>query len=147
MMTRRATVTDQPLDVRTLLDDAAAPSDGAVLVFLGVVRAENEGRAVSSLEYEAYAEMALREMERIADEARERFCTGEVRLAHRVGRLGVGEASVAVVVAAPHRGEAYAASRYAIDEVKRRVPVWKREGYVDGEQAWVAGFTPAAAPV
>jgi molybdopterin synthase catalytic subunit len=136
-----ARVVDAPIDAAALLAEAASPADGAALLFLGVVREENDGRAVSRLEYSAYAAMAEREMRRIADEARERFGTGAVLLVHRVGMLEVGEASVAVVVAAPHRGEAYEASRYAIEALKRRVPVWKREGYVDGETAWVPGFS------
>ncbi|HET6764076.1 MAG TPA: molybdenum cofactor biosynthesis protein MoaE, partial [Longimicrobiaceae bacterium] len=100
------------------------------------------GRAVESLEYEAYAEMAEHVMQQIADEARQRFGTGRIAIAHRVGLLAVGEASVGIAVAAPHRGEAYEASRYVIEELKRRVPVWKREGYVDGERSWVPGYTP-----
>jgi molybdopterin synthase catalytic subunit len=138
-----ARVVDAPLDAAALLAAAVSPADGAALLFWGVVREESEGRAVSRLEYSAYAPMAEREMERIANEARARFGTGAIRLAHRVGALEVGEASVAIVVAAPHRGEAYAASRWVIEELKRRVPVWKREGYVDGETAWVPGFSGA----
>lgn len=141
MAENAARVVDAPIDPAALLAEAASPADGAALLFLGVVREENEGRAVSRLEYSAYAAMAEREMRRIADEARARFGTGAVLLVHRVGMLEIGEASVAIVVAAPHRGEAYAASRYAIEALKRRVPVWKREGYVDGETAWVPGFS------
>ena len=135
---------DEPIDAAALVREAVSPADGAALLFLGVVREENEGRAVSRLEYSAYAPMAEREMLRIAAEARERFGTGAIRMVHRVGMLEVGEASVAVVVAAPHRGQAYEASRYAIEELKKRVPVWKREGYVEGDTAWVAGFSLAA---
>jgi molybdopterin synthase catalytic subunit len=124
-----------------------SPADGAALLFWGVVREENDGRAVSRLEYSAYQPMAEREMRRIADEARERFCTGAIHLVHRVGMLEIGEASVAIVVAAPHRAEVYEASRYLIEELKRRVPVWKREGYVDGATAWVPGFTATPAEV
>jgi molybdopterin synthase catalytic subunit len=90
--------------------------------------------------------MAEREMLRIADEARERWATGDIRVVHRVGLLQVGEASIAIAVAAPHRGEAYEASRYVIEQVKQRVPVWKREGYVEGDREWVPGFTPAVEP-
>jgi molybdopterin synthase catalytic subunit len=86
--------------------------------------------------------MAERMMHRIAEEAISRFGVGDVRVVHRVGRLGIGEASVAICVASPHRGQAYDASRYVIEELKRRVPVWKREGYIDGDSGWVAGFTP-----
>jgi molybdopterin synthase catalytic subunit len=139
-----AAVTDQPLDAARLLADSVHPDDGAALLFWGVVRNQNEGRPVSHLEYHAYAEMAERTLHRIAEEAIGRFGVGEVRVVHRVGRLAVGEASVAVCVAAPHRGEAYEASRYVIEELKKRVPVWKREGYTDGDSDWVAGFTPGA---
>ncbi|HEX8905615.1 MAG TPA: molybdenum cofactor biosynthesis protein MoaE, partial [Longimicrobiaceae bacterium] len=132
-----AAVTDRPLDAARLLADSVHPDDGAALLFWGVVRNENDGRPVSHLEYHAYAEMAERTMHRIAEEAISRFGVGDVRVVHRVGRLAVGEASVAICVAAPHRGEAYEASRYVIEELKRRVPVWKREGYVDGESEWV----------
>ena len=137
-------VTREPIDAAALLRQVVAPSDGAALLFWGVVRAEHGGRAVSHLEYEAYAPMAEAKLAEIAAEARERWSTGEIAVVHRVGRLEVGEASVAIVVASPHRAEAYEASRYVIEELKRRVPVWKREGYVDGDSEWVAGFTPVA---
>ena len=138
-----ARVTAEPIDPAALLGDALSPDDGAALLFWGVVRNENDGRAVSSLEYQAYGQMAEREMLRIADEARARFGTGAIHVVHRIGLLRVGEASVAIAVASPHRAEAYDASRYVIEELKRRVPVWKREGYVDGETEWVPGFSPA----
>ncbi|HYJ81023.1 MAG TPA: molybdenum cofactor biosynthesis protein MoaE [Longimicrobiaceae bacterium] len=138
-------VTAAPLDAARLLADAVAPDDGAAVLFWGVVRNENDGRAVSHLEYHAYAGMAERQMRLIAEEAVARFGTGDIRVVHRVGSLAVGEASVAIVVAAPHRGEAYEASRYVIEELKRRVPVWKREGYLQGDSEWVPGFIPSAA--
>jgi molybdopterin synthase catalytic subunit len=138
-----ARVTDDPIDPAAMLSGALSPDDGAALLFWGVVRNRNDGRAVSSLEYSAYAQMAEREMLRIADEARARFGTGMIHVVHRTGLLRIGEASVAISVASPHRAEAYEASRYVIEELKRRVPVWKREGYVDGETEWVPGFTPA----
>jgi molybdopterin synthase catalytic subunit len=139
-----ARVTADPIDPAQLLSGALSPADGAALLFWGVVRNENDGRAVSSLEYSAYGEMAEREMLRIADEARARFGTGAIHVVHRTGVLAVGEASVAIAVASPHRAEAYEASRYVIEQLKQRVPVWKREGYVDGQTEWVPGFTPAA---
>lgn len=139
-----ALVTEEPIDPARMLGGALTPADGAALLFWGVVRQENDGRAVSQLEYSAYAAMAQKEMLRIADEAREAFGTGAIHVVHRVGRLDVGEASVAIAVASPHRAEAYEASRYVIEQLKQRVPVWKREGYVDGDTEWVPGFTPAA---
>jgi molybdopterin synthase catalytic subunit len=144
MATAYASVIDGPIDPARLLGDVVSDDDGAALLFWGVVRNRNDGRAVSHLEYSAYAEMAERMMRRIGDEAIERFGIGDVRVVHRVGRLKVGEASVAIAVASPHRAEAYEASRYVIEELKRRVPVWKREGYVDGDTDWVPGFTAAA---
>jgi molybdopterin synthase catalytic subunit len=139
-----AIVTEDPIDPARMLGGALTPADGAALLFWGVVRQENDGRAVSQLEYSAYGSMAQREMLRIADEARERFGTGAIHVVHRVGRLEIGEASVAIAVASPHRAEAYEASRYVIEQLKQRVPVWKREGYVDGQTEWVPGFTPVA---
>jgi molybdopterin synthase catalytic subunit len=139
-----ASVTHEPIDAARLLQAAVSDDDGAALLFWGVVRNRNDGRAVSHLEYHAYAGMAEKEMRRIAEEAIARYGVGDVRVVHRVGRLEIGEASVAIAVASPHRGEAYEASRYVIEELKKRVPVWKREGYVEGESAWVPGFTAAA---
>jgi len=138
-----AAVTSGPIDPARLLGDCLSPDDGAALLFWGVVRNQNEGRPVSHLEYSAYAEMAERMMQRIGEEAIARFGVGDVRVVHRVGKLEIGEASVGIAVASPHRAEAYEASRYVIEELKRRVPVWKREGYVDGESEWVPGFSAA----
>ena len=120
----------QPIDVAALQDAGAA--DGAVCLFLGVVRDHHEGRAVVRLEYEAYEEMALPLMEEIAAEARARFGASQVRMVHRLGTLEVGEVSVAVAAASPHRAEAFAACRYAIDTLKARVPIWKKEFFADG---------------
>lgn len=145
MSSRRFLVTTEPIDTAALVAGAAAPSDGAALLFLGVVRNRNEGREVVQLEYEAYAPMAESEMERIATEAAERWDTGAISIVHRVGRLEIGEASVAIMVAAPHRGDAYAASRYVIEELKKRVPIWKREGYADGPTEWLRGHPPVGA--
>lgn len=141
-----AAITHEPIDPARLLGDSLSPDDGAALLFWGVVRNQNDGRPVSHLEYHAYADMAERMMHRIAEQAIARFGVGGVRIVHRVGTLAIGEASVAIAVASPHRAEAYEASRYVIEELKRRVPIWKREGYVEGESEWVAGFTPDAEP-
>ncbi len=120
----------------------ATPSDGAVLLFWGVVRNQNEGREVNGLEYEAYAEMAEAKLRGIVTEAAQRWGVGEIAVVHRVGKLNVGEASVGIAVAAPHREDAYEASRYVIEELKRRVPIWKREHYLDGPSAWLGGAVP-----
>jgi molybdopterin synthase catalytic subunit len=127
------------LDVAALA--AATPADGAVCLFVGVVRNENAGRPVLRLEYEAYEEMALPLMREIAAEARRAHPVTEIRLVHRLGRLEVGEASVVVAVCSPHRKEAFAACRYAIDALKSRVPIWKKELYADGS-AWLEGPGP-----
>ncbi|HET7464724.1 MAG TPA: molybdenum cofactor biosynthesis protein MoaE [Longimicrobium sp.] len=141
-----AAITREPIDAARLLGDSVSPDDGAALLFWGVVRNQNDGRPVSHLEYHAYADMAERMMHRIAEEAISRHRVGGVRIVHRVGTLAIGEASVAIAVASPHRAEAYEASRYVIEELKKRVPIWKREGYVEGESEWVAGFTPGPEP-
>jgi molybdopterin synthase catalytic subunit len=140
-------VTEDPIDTAALLATCTRTSDGAALLFVGVVRETNDGREVDHLEYSAFAPMAERVMHEIAAEAAARWETGDLAVVHRVGRLELGEASVAIVVASPHRDAAYQASRYIIEELKRRVPVWKREGYVDGEREWLPGTTPAAPEV
>jgi molybdopterin synthase catalytic subunit len=124
----------EPIDVASLAERTDA--DGAVCLFVGVVRNENRSRAVLRLEYEAYEEMALPLMEEIAAETGRRFPVTDVRLVHRLGRLEIGEASVAVAVSSPHRAEAFAACRFAIDTLKAKVPIWKKELYADGA-AWL----------
>ena len=111
---------------------AVSARDGALCLFVGVVRNENAGRPVLRLEYEAYEEMALPLMAEIEAEIRARWPVTEVRMVHRLGPMAIGEASVAVAVASPHRAEAFAACRHAIDTLKARVPIWKKEFYSDG---------------
>ena len=123
-----------PIDLAALHTVTAA--DGALCLFVGVVRNQNGGRPVVRLEYEAYEEMALPLMEKIAADARQRWSLTEIHIVHRLGRLEIGDASVAVAVASPHRREAFEACRYAIDTLKRTVPVWKKEHFEDGE-VWV----------
>jgi molybdopterin synthase catalytic subunit len=120
----------EPIDVAAL--NAASPTDGALCLFVGVVRNENASKAVLRLEYEAYEEMALPLMADIESDVRGRWPVTEVRMVHRLGPLAIGEASVAVAVASPHRAEAFAACRYAIDTLKAKVPIWKKEFYADG---------------
>jgi len=143
-MSRRARLQADPIDVGELLAEVRTDADGAVSVFVGTVRDENAGARVRFLEYEAYEPMAEREMDRIAAEATARFGVGRVAVVHRTGRLEIGEASVAVAVAAPHRAEAIEACRHVIDEIKRTVPIWKRE-HVEGGTVWIEGpdRTPA----
>jgi molybdopterin synthase catalytic subunit len=129
-------LTREAIDLAPLTATAAA--DGALCLFVGVVRNENGGRRVRHLEYEAYEEMALPLMQQIASEAAARWPVTDLRVVHRLGRLEIGEPSVAVAVASPHRAEAFAACRYVIDAVKAQVPIWKKEFYEDGA-AWVEG--------
>jgi molybdopterin synthase catalytic subunit len=129
-------LTHEPIDVGALTP--ATGEDGAVCLFLGVVRNENGGRPVRHLEYEAYEEMALPLMEQIGAEARHRWPVTEVHIVHRLGRLEIGEPSVAVAVTAPHRAAAFEACRFAIDTLKATVPIWKKEFYADGS-VWLEG--------
>jgi molybdopterin synthase catalytic subunit len=129
-------LTREPLDLSAL--QSVSPADGACCLFVGVVRDHNAGRTVLFLEYEAYEEMALREMERLEVEARSRWPVSEVRVVHRLGRLEIGEASVAVAVASPHRAEAFEACRFVIDTLKATVPIWKKEHF-EGGAVWVEG--------
>lgn len=133
----RSGLTREPIDGGAILRDLPSSKDGAVLLFLGVVRDENRGRRVTGLTYEAYEEMAVRVAEELVSQAEARFGTGRIRLVHRVGELRVGEVSTAVAVAAPHREEAYQASRYLIEGLKDRLPVWKEEHYEGGDSTWL----------
>ena len=136
---------ERPLDLATLIRAVRSNADGAVVTFQGVVRAESdEGRAVEGILYEAYADMALAEMRAICDEVRQRFPASRIAVAHRVGSLAVGEASVAIAVATPHRADAFDACEYAIDELKHRVPIWKQERYVAGGTSWRTNATEHA---
>ncbi len=126
-----------PIDAAALVREVSAPSYGAILLFLGVVREVNDGRGVTGIEYSAYEAMAHRELEAIAAEATDRFVSSGVVIVHRLGELALEEASVGIAVAHGHRDEAYALSRWVIEELKRRVPIWKREHYVDGTREWV----------
>jgi molybdopterin synthase catalytic subunit len=141
-MVTYAAVVHDPIDPGSVLARVGHPEDGAALLFVGVVRNHAEGRAVRGMRYDAYEEMAAQVLRAIADEAGRELGTDRIAVVHRVGELSVGETSVAVAVSSPHRAEAYAASRYVIEEIKKRLPVWKREHYEDGGQAWVQGVTP-----
>ena len=132
------------LDPEALVRAVRSDAHGAVVTFLGTTRETSPGdpRPVVALEYEAYESMAVAVMKEIAAETRERFGPLGIAMVHRTGRVNLGEPSVAVVVAAPHRGRAFEACRYAIDALKSRVAVWKREIYRDGDAAWIAN-TPS----
>jgi len=126
----------EQLDLAQLVERVQAPSRGGIACFLGTVRDHHNDRPVLRLEYSAYGAMAEAECERIVREAEARWDCA-VALRHRVGTLAVGEAAVAIAVASAHREEAFAACRFVIEEVKRRVPIWKREVFADGSVEWV----------
>lgn len=131
-------VTDKPLSVDPILKAISRPTCGAVALFVGVVREPSRGRNVLYLEYEAYREMAEAKLREIGEEIKTKWSVEEVAIVHRVGRLGVGEASVIVAVSAPHRKEALGACAYGIERVKEIVPIWKKEVWEGGEE-WIMG--------
>ena len=133
----RTALVDRPIELAALAGEVARSSNGATILFVGTVRDVNDGRAVTGMEYSAYHGMAERELADIVREASEQFGTSDIVVEHRLGPLELGEASVVIAVAHPHRAAAYAASRYVIEQLKRRVPIWKREQYVDGTREWV----------
>jgi molybdopterin synthase catalytic subunit len=122
------------ISVESLLAEVQSPDRGGTCVFLGTVRRDGD---VTGIDYSAYDEMALAEITRILDEARERWPEARVALQHRLGLIPAGEASIAIAAAAPHRDEAFAACRYVIEAVKKRLPIWKKELHVDGSATWV----------
>ncbi|MGH9784606.1 MAG: molybdenum cofactor biosynthesis protein MoaE [Terriglobia bacterium] len=131
-------LTREPIDTRALAAELQRGEDGAVVVFEGIVRNHSKGRATRFLEYEAYEPMALAKMREIAAEVPQKFAVDRVGITHRLGRLEIGEASVVIVVTAAHRKPAFEACHYAIDRLKRIVPIWKKEFFEDGE-VWVEG--------
>ena len=133
----RSAIVSRPLDPAALLAEVGGTSNGASILFVGTVRNINDGRDVTGIDYAAYLPMAERELAAIIAEAAERFHTTHIAVEHRLGHLALLDASVAIAVAHPHRAAAYDASRFIIEELKRRVPIWKREEYVDGTREWV----------
>ena len=134
-------LTPHPIDLDALVRRVAASGRGAVATFLGLVRDHHAGRQVVALEYQAYGPMAEAACGTIVEEAEHRWPC-RVALEHRTGRLEIGEIAVGIAVGAGHRAEAFEACRWVIDELKRRVPIWKREFYVDGTEAWVDPTAP-----
>ena len=141
----RTALVDRAIDLAALLREVGDSRNGATILFVGTVRDVNDGRSVMGMEYSAYRSMAERELGEIVREASDEFDTSDIVVEHRLGALELGEASVAIAVAHPHRGAAYDASRYVIEQLKRRVPIWKFEHYVDGTREWVDP-TKAAQP-
>src|ERR1700757_2503878 len=134
------------IDADALVRNVRAGQDGAIVTFDGFVRNESHGRETSYLEYEAYESMALGKMKEIAEQIHERFAIHRVAIVHRLGRLEIGETSVFIAVSAPHRGAAFDACRFAIDTLKRTVPIWKKEDFADGA-VWADGELPPAPPI
>ena len=134
----RVAIVRQPIDSQDVLSRIKRPEDGAAVVFEGVVRNNTRGRQTLYLDYDAYEEMALKQMEELVAQAIERFKVRDVAIVHRLGRLEIGEISVLIVVASGHRGAAFDASRWLIDTLKRTVPIWKKEYFVDGA-VWADG--------
>ena len=130
-------ITSDEIELGDVIRAVETGDAGAIVHFLGVVRNNTEGREVSYLEYEAYPPMAEKKMEEIAQEIHEKWGLDRVAMIHRVGRLEIGEVSVAVAVASPHRREAFEACHYAMNRLKQIVPIWKREVWTDGEEEWV----------
>jgi len=125
-----------PIDVEELEHQVANPAAGAIVTFAGTTRRDNVGRRVLRLEYEAYEQMALSEMRKLAREAGDRWPIVRIAIRHRIGRVDIGETSVAIAVAAAHRAEAFEACRFAIDRLKEVVPIWKKE-YFEGGEVWI----------
>jgi molybdopterin synthase catalytic subunit len=135
-------LTDSPIDTAALVDSARHPNAGAVVLFLGTTRELTDGRQTVALDYEAYREMAEQKLVELEAEARRRWPVIECIVVHRLGRVPLAEASVAIVVSTPHRRDAFAAGEWLIDTLKRDVPIWKREQWSDGTTEWVhPGFS------
>ena len=130
-------LTDQPIDVPAVVDAARSTAAGAVVVFLGTVRRTTDGRETDSLDYECYPEMAEKKLAELETEARKKWPLIECAMVHRVGRLDVGQTSVAVAASSPHRREAFEAAEWLIDRIKQVVPIWKKENYADDTSDWV----------
>jgi len=135
-------ITQEKIDPDALFDDVRTDPCGAVVTFLGTVRDNTMGRRTQYLEYEAYEEMVLRKFGQIGEEIEDRWGIDRVGIVHRVGRVEIGEISVVIAIASPHRKEAFEACAYAIDRIKEDVPIWKKEVWEDGS-SWVEEGRPA----
>ena len=134
---RRAALVTRAIDPGAMIAEVRESGIGAVSLFLGTVRDVNDGRAVSGIDYSAYVSMAEEEMQQILAEAEDRYGVSAIAVEHRVGPLALGDVSIAIAAAHPHRAPALDATRFVIDEIKIRVPIWKLEHYVDGAREWV----------
>ncbi len=137
----RSALVRLPIDIPALLSEVSDPSNGAASVFIGTVRCLNDGKKVLGIEYSAYEPMAEKEISDIMTEASARFGVQHIVVEHRLGALAVGDASIAIVTAHPRRAAAIDAMRYCVEQLKARVPIWKREQYADGSRDWVSAST------
>jgi molybdopterin synthase catalytic subunit len=133
-------ITDKPINLQQLVDYVTDPEAGAIVPFIGTTRNNNEGRRVIALDYEAYGEMAEKELARIGEDAKKKWPICKMAIVHRLGPVQIGEASVIIVVSSAHRDAAFAASRFAIEEIKKTVPIWKKEVFEGGE-VWIGTQT------
>jgi molybdopterin synthase catalytic subunit len=141
-MSVRAWVTRESIDAARVLTLVGSAEDGAAVLFLGMVRDHNDRRPVSGMRYDAYGAMAEKVLDEIAREAADRLGTDRLAVVHRVGDLAIGDVSVAIAASSPHRAEAFDAARYVIEEIKKRLPVWKMEHYREGDSRWLEGIAP-----
>lgn len=132
-----------PIDSSAVIESVQSPEAGAVVLFLGTTREFTAGRQTESLDYESYGEMAFPKLEELEQEARQRWSLTELTIVHRLGHLGIGEASVAIAVSAPHRKDAFTAGQWLIDTLKEIVPIWKKENWADGTSEWVHPGMPS----
>lgn len=132
----------EPIDTTRLLARVGSAADGAAVLFVGMVREQNDGRDVRGMRYDAYVDMALPVLRGIAGEAAERAGSQRVAVEHRIGELAVGDVSIAIAVSSPHRAESFDAARYIIEQVKMRLPIWKQEHYAGGDSTWLDGAVP-----
>lgn len=140
------TLTTDPLDVKAADAFLRVPSCGAVNLFVGTTRQFTNGKETTELAYDAYEPMALEEMKQLAADVQTRWNVERVVIQHRLGTVPIAQASVVIGVATPHRRDAYLASRFLIDTLKRQIPIWKREHYADGTTEWVEGNAPPSLP-
>ena len=125
-----------PININNFINEGLTNSDGSELIFIGKVRDLSQNKKVLYINYDIYNEMAIKELNKIADEARSKHNLSRIIIIHRYGRVAVGESSILILVSSPHRDSSYSASRYIIDEIKKRVPIWKKEFYNDGSE-WI----------
>jgi len=133
----KITIQTEPIDIAAVLHETGTDNDGAVVIFVGRARNTSRGKEVTHLDYEAYGEMALSELEKIGSRAIETWSLSDCIIIHRYGKVEIGTPSIIIAVSSPHRNEAYEASRYIIDTIKKTVPIWKKEFYTDGSE-WIS---------